>query len=82
MDLYDYFYKCKKECGLEMQDFAKDIGVSASFLSLLINGRTPPSFTLALKIQDITKGKVTLLELMDYAQKNMKKKNKSILPTS
>lgn len=82
MDLYDYFYKCKKENGIEMQDLAKQFGVSASFLSMLINGRTPPSFSLGCKIQELTKGKVTLVELMDYAQRHVKKKNKNILPSA
>ncbi len=76
MDIYDYFYKRKKETGFELRDFAKMIDITATHLSLLINGRTPPSFKLAQKIEDITDGEVTLVEMFSFAQQKLSKKPK------
>ena len=64
MDLYDYFYKMKKEKGLEVRDLAKMLGVNASYMSCLLNARRYPGFSLAEKIEKVTNGEVKALDLM------------------
>ena len=64
MDLYDYFYKLKKETDISMEGFAKMFDVTGSYMSLLVNARRHPSFTMAQKIEKITNGKVKAIELL------------------
>lgn len=64
MDLYDYFYKLKKETGLEMREFAAILGISNSYLSTLVNKRSYPGFKMAKKIEKGTNGEVTMLDFM------------------
>ena len=64
MDLYDYFYKTRKETGIEMRDFAKLFGVSSAYISTLIFFRRYPSFMMAQRIEKVTNGAVTTMELM------------------
>ena len=64
MDLYDYFYKLKKETDISMEDFAKMFDVTGSYMSLLVNARKHPSFSMAQKIEQVTNGKVKAMELL------------------
>lgn len=64
MDLYDYFYKLKKETDVSMEAFAKLFDVSGSYMSLLVNSRKHPSFSMAQKIEKVTNGKVKAMELL------------------
>jgi DNA-binding transcriptional regulator YdaS (Cro superfamily) len=64
MDLYDYFYKLRKETGIEVKEFAEICGVCASYMSSLIHARRHVSFPTALRIEKATNGKVTAVELM------------------
>jgi transcriptional regulator with XRE-family HTH domain len=45
-------------------DFAKRIGLSRSFLSLIISGKRNPSPRVALKIEGATRKKVKAVELI------------------
>jgi transcriptional regulator with XRE-family HTH domain len=76
MDLYTYFYELKKEQGIDQSELAKEFGISGPHLSLVMNGKMPPSFCLAQRIEDYTQGKVTLLEIMAFCQKRMRPKEK------
>jgi len=64
MDLYDYFYKIKKETGAEVRDFAKMLGINQSYMSCLLNARRYPGFALAEKIEKVTNGEVKAIDLM------------------
>lgn len=68
MDLYDYFYKLKKETGIELQEFARQCGVHKSYMSCMINAKKHPSMFTAQRIEKVTNGKVTALELMKLRQ--------------
>lgn len=72
MDLYDYFYKLKKETGIELQEFAKLCGMSKSYMSCLINFKKHCSFPTAMRIEGVTKGKVTAIDLMKSRQNPVK----------
>ena len=48
-------------------DFAAILGTGQSTISMIINGYRRPSPRLALRIQDATRGKVTVMELL-YGQ--------------
>jgi transcriptional regulator with XRE-family HTH domain len=64
MDLYDYFYKLKKETDITMEQFATMFDVSAAYISLLVNARRHPSFAMAQNIERKTNGKVKAIELL------------------
>ena len=71
MDLYDYFHKRRKdEQGFNADFFADQLGISKSYLSLIINGRGAPSIILAFKIQDVTNGSVSFRDMMVWVEKN------------
>ena len=59
MDLESYF---KKE-NIEKQVFAKSIGFSPTYISLVIHKKRIPSFKLAKAIIEATQGKVTVSDL-------------------
>jgi DNA-binding transcriptional regulator YdaS (Cro superfamily) len=73
MNLRDYLTKNK----ISMSKFAKDLDVSVSTISLLINGKRRPSAELALAIDKITNGKVSRDEVM-YPELYIKKVSRSI----
>lgn len=91
MDLYDYFFKLKKETGIEMQEFAKQLEISTSHASCLVHKKRFASFLLAQKIEKKTNGKVSMVEIMKERQNpkliplqlsksRNKKKNESVKP--
>jgi len=73
MDIYDYFYAVRKETGIEHREMAARFDISGSHLSTLMTGRRAPSFALAQHIEKITEGKVTMMEMMQYAQERQRK---------
>jgi len=73
MDLYDYYYGLKKVGKLDTKQLADKLGISRCHLSGLINGRLPPSFKLAIKIERVTDGEVSMMEMFRYAIKNFDK---------
>lgn len=55
-----------KDTGTKLRDFAKRVGYSAGYISDLANGKKPPSFKAARKIQQETGGAVTLSDWPDF----------------
>lgn len=49
---------------MSQREFAKKIGVSESYMSLLINCERRPSPQLALAIEKATEGKVNRIEML------------------
>ena len=45
-------------------DFAELIGISAAFVNQMCKGTRRPSANIALKIQEATNGKVSVMELL------------------
>lgn len=80
MDLYDYYFKLKKEGEVDVGKMAELFGCGRCHLSQLIHGRIPPSFTLANRIEKATNGKVTMLEMMAFAKKKLKDMPKQYQP--
>jgi len=71
MDLYDYFHKKRKEePNFNAHTFSDQLGISKSYLSMIINGRGAPSVILAFRIQDVTDGAVTFKDMMNWVEKN------------
>ena len=60
MKLNEYLKKYK----IKTIDFARQIECQQSYVSLLTKGKRRPSPELALRIQEATEGKVTILELL------------------
>ncbi len=67
MDLYDYFYMTKKETGLTVGEFAEKLGCTRGHAQGLISGKHHPSFNMAIKIEEVTGGKVKKWEALKYA---------------
>lgn len=61
MKLKEYLERKK----LTERQLALSIGISQQHLNRLINRASNPSLPLAKKIQDVTKGKVTIEELLN-----------------
>jgi DNA-binding transcriptional regulator YdaS (Cro superfamily) len=72
MDLYDYFFKLKKETGIEVKEFADQCGLCHSYMSSLIHARRHVSFPTAMRIEKVTNGKVTAVELMQLRANSVK----------
>jgi len=53
--------------GVRPKQFADLIGVSAAFVSRLLDGSRKPGGALALKIEEVTEGAVTLRDFHDSA---------------
>lgn len=60
MTLQEYFKEEPKGAILEMAEY---LGVTATWLSLLIHGHRKPSAKLAIKLEQATQGLVTRKEL-------------------
>jgi len=60
MNLQQYFKDEPKGAIVEMAEY---LGVTATWLSLLIHGHRKPSPTLSIKIEEATQGLVTRKEL-------------------
>jgi len=60
MTLNDYFKEEPKGAIVEMATY---LGVTSTWLSLLIHGHRKPSPTLSIKIEEATQGLVTKKEL-------------------
>jgi DNA-binding transcriptional regulator YdaS (Cro superfamily) len=60
MTLKEYFETLPRGAKLEM---AKKLGISKTWMALIISGREVPSAGLAVMIHQITKGKVSREEL-------------------
>ena len=60
MTLNDYFKEEPKGAIVEMATY---LGVTSTWLSLLIHGHRKPSTTLSIKIEEATQGLVTKKEL-------------------
>jgi transcriptional regulator with XRE-family HTH domain len=75
MDIYDFYYLEIKKKGLTMHYLAEKIGCNRSYLNLLIQGKAKPSFILAKKIEEVTAGKVTVIEVFQYYCDMCDKKN-------
>ena len=60
MKLVNYLLKNR----LKQKEFVKSVGISESYLSLLLRGKRTPSVPVALQIERATSGEVTALELL------------------
>ena len=60
MKLRDYLYKKR----IRQIDFAKEVGISQTQLNKWINGSRIPSRKNAMKIEELTEGKVTAHEML------------------
>ena len=60
MKLVDYILSS----GIKRRKFAERIGVSESYISLLVNGKRRPSVSVALQIERITGGNVSAINLL------------------
>ena len=72
MDLHMYYYKKKLEEGVTLPKLAETFGMSGAQLSLVMNGRRAPSFHTAQRIEMLTGGEVTLMEMMAFCNKRLK----------
>jgi len=48
---------------IKVKDFAKQIPIGASALSAILNGRLMPSLPTAIRINELTKGKVKPIDI-------------------
>ena len=64
MTLDDYLNSAESMSG---QDFAVQVGISKTYMSLVRRGHQRPSYKLAVKISKATGGKVGVLELLEGA---------------
>lgn len=57
---------------IQLNDFADIIGVDSSTISRYIHWHRKPALDIAMRIEKVTKGKVTIEDLMAYweAKKN------------
>jgi DNA-binding transcriptional regulator YdaS (Cro superfamily) len=62
MDLKTYL----KLKDIQVKEFAEIIGVSASTISRYIHWYRKPALDIAIRIENATKGKVTIKDLMAY----------------
>ena len=60
MNLVDYLLTSR----VKRREFARDVGVSESYISLLISGKRRPSVSVALQIERITGGEVSAINLL------------------
>ncbi|MFO7853944.1 MAG: helix-turn-helix transcriptional regulator [Paracoccaceae bacterium] len=58
-----------RERGMTQREFAARIGVSRSYLSMLISGDKVPSLKTATKIEVETGGVVTATAMLDQAER-------------
>lgn len=58
-------------------EFAKELGVSLSTITHYIAGTRIPNLSIGRKIEKITKGKVTIDELLEYAKKKRVQNDRS-----
>lgn len=59
--------------GISQSEFAEMVGLPRQTISRYVLGDRRPSTSIALKIEQKTRGKVSIEDLMDYADKHMKK---------
>lgn len=60
MDLREWLFRKR----ITVTDFAKKVGVSRNHINAIVNNRGRPGPELAKKIQEETKGEVTVMELL------------------
>ena len=65
-----------KETGLTQENFADLVGVTRPFITNILNGKKSPSIQLAGRIEEVTKGKVSLRDLLNTNAPSRLKKNK------
>lgn len=58
-----------RERSMTQREFAERIGVSRSYLSMLISGSKIPSLKIATKIEKETGGEVTATAMLDQAER-------------
>ena len=58
-----------RERSMTQREFAERIGVSRSYLSMLISGSKIPSLKIATKIEKETGGEVTAIAMLDQAER-------------
>ncbi len=67
MTLKQWLEQCKSNDSKKtFRAFARDLGITACHLSCIVNLKKCPSVRLCGKIQDNTKGKVSVSELLRY----------------
>lgn len=59
--------KYLSEKGMSQADFAKAVGVTRARINQIVNKRMNPSLMLAKHIEDVTKGAVTVYELIEIS---------------
>ena len=68
MRLKDYLKKNK----ITQAKFASLLNITPAYMSLIVRGLNNPSFKLALKIEKITLGQVTTVDLNAFLYKKIK----------
>ena len=71
--------KYLKEMCVNRNEFCKKVGVSYPTITNILQGLTDPRLSIALKIEEITEGKVTCKELVNPIYlKNLELKSKAL----
>lgn len=66
-----------KETKLTQEEFAALVGVTRPFITNILNGKRNPSIQLAIRIDEVTNGKVPLKDLLHpEAPSRLKKKER------
>lgn len=60
MKLIDYL----KQQNISYSDFAKQINVTASYITYILQNKRRPSPEIALKIEQVTEGRVSRIEVL------------------
>ena len=63
---------------IKQSDFAKNIGISRAHICLIIKGERRPSITLAKKMEKISNGKISALEILGLVDSKENSGNKKI----
>jgi len=79
MDLFDYLHEKRKENRkFKPKNLSDALGISSTYLNLILNGMRKPSIELGIKIEELTEGKVTYLDMTKHYLDNFKKEKKKI----
>lgn len=68
--------KWMKKNGLTQSDVAKAVGCSVTTISNIANGKFPDSVDILIELEKLTKGEVTIEELIKHKKQNRHKHKK------
>jgi transcriptional regulator with XRE-family HTH domain len=63
--------------GIHQKDMADTIGIKPSSLSMILSGKTKPSLEVASRIEQITNGEITRMDLLYPDETDTLKKSES-----